>query len=155
LNVQLFKGIYLPMEEFMSAKELGDLLGLGLPVIRKYKRQGVITKAKHGQYNVRESVRSYCGYLREQSTGRLGRNKNIDLASSAARLKDTQRQQIEMRMAIAARKLVEVETILPTWKRAMREIRQTLLAVPGRCRARAPHWSNFDQTIVDDELPGV
>jgi hypothetical protein len=58
-------------------------------------------------------------------------------------------------MAIAAGKLVEVETILPTWKRAMREIRQTLLAVPGRCRARAPHWSNFDQTIVDDELRGV
>ncbi len=144
------------MDDVIGAAALGDLLNLNASNIRRWTREGVLVRAEaKGTYRLYDSVKAYTRHLQKMAGGRAGFDPSIDLIGASAALKHEQAELAKTRRLILSGTVIEVTRILPVWQRFARTIRQALLAVPSRCRSRAPHWSAFDAGIVDEEIRSV
>ena len=83
-----------------------------------------------------ESVRRYCGHLREQAAARSG---STTLTEERVRVAREQADKLAMQNAIARGEMVPSRTVRTEWTSILRDVRAGLLAVPSRCGAALPH----------------
>ena len=96
----------------IGLNELADLLGISARRVQQYAEDGVIVKAAHGQYVLRESVRRYCESLRESASGR---NAPADERAEKTRLLKFQADMMELKLAEASGQFLrrdEVEMVI-------------------------------------------
>lgn len=117
--------------------ELADLLGITANRVRTLTSDGVIKRTAPARYDRRLAVRAYCEHLRERA-GRKGLTQADTDALKAEKLR-VQREtadKLALANATARRELVPVAEVRREWVTAATDLRNALLAVPGRLQAR-------------------
>lgn len=156
-------------DEIVTAKVLASLLDLSVVNVHELAKDGTIVKVdgSTGRFLLETSVRTYVRHLREIAAGRQGRELNA--VDENARLKISQRRNIDLKNAVLEGTMVPLEAIRPAWARVMRAIRTAMLAVPSSARFRLQHLTPRDGEIIleiirdqleaaaglDDEPPAI
>lgn len=117
--------------------ELAALLGVTRQAIGEHVRSGVITRAGRARFDLVKSVSAYCAHLRKHAA-RAGRPSDggDNLKAERLRLTRAQAEAQEQKNRLAAGDLVPVAEVRREWVTAATDLRNALLAVPGRLQAR-------------------
>ncbi|EAQ47266.1 hypothetical protein MED193_18774 [Roseobacter sp. MED193] len=122
---------------------IARLLDLSERRVQQLSREGVIPKAKRGQYDLIGSVRGYVRYLRDQAT--KAQAGAPDYAAERARFIRARADLAEMEAEEKRRALIAAEQIEAAWIAVLALLRTRLLALPDRLAPQA-----FDQPTVGD-----
>ena len=133
-------------ESEMTENALADLLGLQARRIRQLVSEGVLTKPLHR----RDSVRAYCGWLREKA--QRGVAVQDDLKAEKVRQAREAADKLALQNAASRGELVSTAEVESTWSGVLREVRSMMLAVPSRCGATLPHLTTHDVAAIDGEI---
>jgi phage terminase Nu1 subunit (DNA packaging protein) len=123
--------------ESVGEEDMARLLGCTASHIRTLTREGHLVKAGRARWNVRASLLSYLGHIRELAVKR-GRNDD-PMKLERIRVLTAQAKKIEMQNQIAAGEMLQASAVEKEWSSVLRDVRSTLLAVPSRCGASLPH----------------
>lgn len=116
--------------------ELAALLGITRQAIGEHVRSGVLTRAGRARFDLVNSVNGYCAHLRKHAA-RAGRpSDGGDLKAERLRLTRAQAEAQGQKNRLAAGELVPVAEVQREWVTAATDLRNALLAVPGRLQAR-------------------
>ena len=130
----------------MTEAALGDLLGLSARRVRQLVTEGVLTKPLHR----RDSVRAYCGWLREKAS--RGVAVMDDLKAEKIRQAREAADKLALQNAAARGELVRASEVESAWSNVLRDVRSMMLAVPSRCGASLPHLTAHDVAAIDGEI---
>lgn len=143
----------LAAREVATAAELAELFGVSDRTIRDLTKRGIIVHIGTGiEFARADSVRSYCGHLRELATGRGGEVAIASATSERGRLAKAQADFTETKVRALRGELVEASAVEAEWSGVLRTVRAGLLAVPSRCAARLPHLSAHEVAEIDIEV---
>lgn len=95
----------------MSARQLGEVLGLNERTVRELVDRGIVNRTGRGRYDLFGSVLAYVEHLRTVAAGRGGEAASYDLTRERARLAKEQADERELKNAALwaeARALVAV-----------------------------------------------
>lgn len=149
---QSFKGMPFPVNnETVSAKELGQWLGVTDRMVREYADRGIVVRHGRGKYLLQESVTNLLRHLREVSAGRGGADAQLDLTTEKARLAKEQADGQELKNKQLRGELVLAADVEREWSDILRGVRAGVLAVPSRVRA-AVGLTPEQATELDAEL---
>lgn len=117
--------------------ELAALLGITRQAIGEHVRSGVLTRAGRARFDLVKSVRAYSAHLRKHAA-RAGRPSDggDNLKAERLRLTRAQAEAQEQKNRLAAGELVPVAEVRREWVTAATDLRNAMLAVPGRLQAR-------------------
>ena len=117
--------------------ELADLLGLTANRIRTLTRDGVIRRIGPARYDRRQAVRDYCDHLRDLANRKGLTSAEADaLKAEKLRVQRETADKLALANAASRRELVPVADVRREWVTAATDLRNALLAVPGRLQAR-------------------
>lgn len=128
---------------------LAQLFDCDQRTIRNLAKRGVIVKAARGQYVLAASIRNYVRHLRDQASGRQGRDELIDAVTENALLRRSQREGQDLRNAILAGQFIRREDIFPAWARVIRAVRANILALPNKIAFAIPHLTSHERETID------
>ena len=139
-----------------TESEMARLLGITANRVRTLARDGMLHRPVRGRYDVRASLKTYIGDLRDKAS-RLGYagGKHLgksDLEAEKLRLARQQADKIEIQNAAARGELVKASDVERAWASALRDVRAAMLAVPSRCGATLPHLTAHDIAELDREI---
>ena len=139
-----------------TESEMAQLLGITANRVRTLARDGMLHRPVRGRYDVRASLKTYIGDLRNKAS-RLGYagGKHLgksDLEAEKLRLARQQADKIEIQNAAARGELVKASDVERAWASALRDVRAAMLAVPSRCGATLPHLTAHDIAELDREI---
>mgnify|MGYP000194478407 FL=1 len=139
-----------------TESEMAQLLGITANRVRTLARDGMLHRPVRGRYDVRASLKTYIGDLRNKAS-RLGYagGKHLgksDLEAEKLRLARQQADKIEIQNAAARGELVKASDVERAWASALRDVRAAMLAVPSRCGATLPHLTAHDIAEIDREI---
>jgi phage terminase Nu1 subunit (DNA packaging protein) len=126
-----------PSPAIVHESELAALLGISRQAVAEHVRTGVLVRVGRARFDMADSVRRYCSHLRTHAA-RAGRPSEGGDALKAERLRLTraQAEAQEQKNRLAAGELVPVVEVRREWVTAATDLRNALLAVPGRLQAR-------------------
>lgn len=136
----------------VSARQLGEVLGLNERTVRELVDRGIVTRTSRGRYDLFGSVLAYVEHLRSVAAGRGGEAASYDLTRERARLAKEQADERELRNATLRGELVEAEAVRREWSDVLRGVRSRILSVPSRVRQSLPHLTAHDVERIDGEL---
>ena len=139
------------MENIVTAKVVGDWLGVSDRTISDLAIRGQAKKIGRGQYDLRETVQLYTAHLREIAAGRSD-GKELDLIQERARLAKEQADGQELKNAQTRGDLVAREDVLRGWQDILRKVRSGMLAVTSRVRQRISTIDAAQAAIIDREI---
>ncbi len=117
--------------------ELADLLGITANRVRTLTRDGVIKRLAPARYDRRQTVRAYCEHLREKASRKGLTAADTDaLTAEKLRVQRETADKLAIANAASRRELVPVTEVRLEWTTAATDLRNALLAVPGRLQAR-------------------
>lgn len=117
--------------------ELADLLGVTANRLRTLTRDGVIRRLAPARYDRRQAIRAYCEHLREAASRKgLTRADTDALKAEKLRVQRETADKLALANAAARRELVPVAEVQREWVTAATDVRNAMLAVPGRLQAR-------------------
>jgi len=139
-----------------TESEMAQLLGITANRVRTLARDGMLHRPVRGRYDVRASLKTYIGDLRNKAS-RLGYagGKHLgkpDLEAEKLRLARQQADKIEIQNAAARGELVKSSEVERAWAAVLRDVRAAMLAVPSRCGATLPHLTAHDIAELDREI---
>lgn len=142
--------------ELATESEMARLLGITANRVRTLARDGILHRPVRGRYDVRVSLKTYIGDLRDKAS-RLGYagGKQLgksDLEAEKLRLARQQADKIEIQNAAARGELVKATDVERAWAAVLRDVRAAMLAVPSRCGATLPHLTAHDIAEIDREI---
>lgn len=140
------------MENIVTAKVVGDWLGVSDRTISDLAIRGQAKKIGRGQYDLRETVQLYTAHLREVAAGRGGEKQILDLNQERARLAREQADGQELKNAQTRGDLVAREDVLRGWQDILRKVRSGMLAVTSRVRQRISTIDAAQAAIIDREI---
>lgn len=140
------------MENIVTAKVVGDWLGVSDRTISDLAIRGQAKKVGRGQYDLRETVRLYTAHLREVSAGRGGSSQILDLTQERARLAKQQADGQELKNAQLRGELVAREDVVRGWQDILRRVRSGMLAVTSRVRQEISTIDAAQAAIIDREI---
>lgn len=128
---------------------LAQLFDCDERTIRNLAKRGVIVKAARGQYVLAASIRNYVRHLRDQASGRQGRDELIDAVTENALLRRSQREGQELKNAMLAGQVIRKDDLFPAWARVVRAVRANVLALPNKIAFAMPHLTPHDREMID------
>ena len=143
------------MSEDVSAKRLGEFVGLNDRTIRQLVDRGVMVRCGRNLYPLEENVRRYAAHLREVASGRGGEEEVATLTAERARLAREQADGHALKNATARGELIPGGEVSARWEDLARRVRSQMMAVPSRVRERAPHLAPEHVEIIDREIRGA
>ena len=145
---------YSPTAETMSEAQLSALLGITASRTRSLAADGTLIKIGRNKFDMAASVKAYCARLRESAerAGRPSAAGSDDLKAERLRLTRAQADKEETRVARERGELVPAADVNREWTSILRDLRNSLLAVPSRCGAVLPHLTATDTATLDREL---
>lgn len=140
----------------MSEREIAELFGLSLSMVRTKASEGVFVRSRRGRYDVRACIRAYVPRLREAASrsgpGSKSSGATADLNAEKLRLTKAQADKEETRVARERGELVLAADVAREWSNVLRDVRNALLAVPSRCGASLPHLTATDVATMENEI---
>lgn len=133
-------------ESPMTESALGDVLGVGVRRIRQLVTEGVLTKPLHR----RDSVRAYCGWLREKAS--RGVAVMDELKAEKVRQAREAADKLALQNAASRGEMVAASAVESAWSNVLRDVRSMMLAVPSRCGATLPHLTTHDVASIEGEI---
>ena len=134
---------------------MATLVGLTANRVRTLARDGMIVRSGRGRYDVRASLLTYIGDLRDKASrmgpGGKATPATAELNAEKLRLAKQQADKIELQNAAARGELVKATDAERAWAAVLREVRAAMLAVPSRCGATLPHLTAHDIAEIDRE----
>lgn len=140
------------MPEIVGQATLAEFFGISDRAIRELAKDGTLQRTGRGAYRFEESVRAYCGRLRDTAAGRGGESATNTLTAERARLAREQAEGQAMKNAALKRDLVPAADVEREWSDILRTVRAGVLAVPSRVQQRLPHLSAHDVAEIDREV---
>jgi phage terminase Nu1 subunit (DNA packaging protein) len=133
-----------------SADALGELLDLSNRSITDLAGRGLVVRIKRGQFDVRASLRAYIAHLREGAAGRGA--DSASLTAERTRAVRAQAELAELKGAKLRGDLLPAAEVEQEWAGILRDIRATILALPGRLQGRLGHLAAADVAVIDEEI---
>jgi phage terminase Nu1 subunit (DNA packaging protein) len=133
----------------VNRHQLAAILGVHPDRISEYGQAGLPVLHRGGVGGSEESRRSQydailcCQWVRRHRPG------GVDAQDARARLDVKRREEIELRMQVKRREVIAVDDVDRRWSAIVIEVRNTLLAVPARLKARRPELTALDILAVD------
>jgi phage terminase Nu1 subunit (DNA packaging protein) len=124
-----------------------ELLDCDQTQVNRYSRQGYLAREGWGSYNWRKSVPMVIGHLRAQAAGYRSQD-GADAIKANVGLKAAQERLTQIRADQLAGKLISLEEIEAAFDEVMVNVRQAVLAIPGRVRFGLPHITAHDQKVI-------
>jgi phage terminase Nu1 subunit (DNA packaging protein) len=135
--------------EIVSTEALARLFDVTPITVMTIAARGEFIRTKRGFYRFLPSVQNYVRRLREAATGRgLGSGTAFNSADESAKLKISQRQNIDLKNEILRGTAIPKEAIAPAWGRVMRAIRTGMLSIPNKARFRLQHLTLQDAEVI-------
>ena len=135
--------------------EMAQLLGVTSNRVRTLARDGMLHRPVRGRYDVRASLKTYIGNLRDKASrmgpGAKSTPATSELNAEKLRLARQQADKIEIQNAAARGELVKATEVERAWASVLRDVRAAMLAVPSRCGATLPHLTAHDIAEIDRE----
>jgi phage terminase Nu1 subunit (DNA packaging protein) len=131
----------------VSASELAKLLGIAPNSVSALANQGVLVRAKRGQYLEHASVTAYCASLRSAAAGR-----GSPITAQRERLVKAQAQKAEDENRIRTGDMLSAAEVGVRLRKEWNIVRATLLGLPTRWGQRQPQLSNDDVSALDREV---
>lgn len=135
-------------DQRIGITQLSTLVGVSENRIKQLCNSGDLERGDDGQFDLRLSVRAYCGTLRNVATGRGGSG----LAAEREREARARADKLEMQNAAARRDLIPANEVEAMWDKMCRLIRARFLAMPARLQQRLAHLSTHDLSLIDREI---
>jgi phage terminase Nu1 subunit (DNA packaging protein) len=139
------------MNDTVNVATLSDLIGVTRRTVSDLARRGIVVRSGRG-YALAESLRRYCGHLRDLATGRGGESAIASGTAERARLARAQAELVETKGKKLRGELVEASAVEAEWSGVLRTVRAGMLAVPTRCQQRLPHLTVHDVAEIDREV---
>lgn len=136
------------IDQRIGITQLSALVGVSENRIRQLCTAGTIERGEDGQFDLRNSVRAYCGTLRENARGRGGPG----LAAEREREARARADKLEMQNAAARRDLIPANEVEAMWDKMCRLIRARFLAMPARLQQHLGHLTTHDLSLIDREI---
>ena len=123
----------------VSVATLAKLFNITERRVQQLARDGIIPKAKRGEYDLVACVRGYVTYLQQAANGRTG-----DAAVDRNRLLKAQADRAELECRMLMREVIPVLEIEESWARILKSFQSRLLALPMRLvQAAHTHSDQF------------
>ena len=122
---------------------IAKLLDLSERRVQQLSREGVIPKAKRGQYDLIGAVRGYVRYLRDQAV--QAQAGAPDYATERARLLRAKADLAEMEREEKRRALIAADEVETAWIAVLALLKTRLLALPDRLAPQA-----FEKETIGD-----
>src|SRR5689334_6011364 len=87
------------LDPAVSTSKLARALGISSREVQRRAEAGQLARVGYGKYALQESIRCYCAKLREEAAGRQSRDGRFDVVTESARLKRSQRDLTDLRIA--------------------------------------------------------
>jgi terminase small subunit / prophage DNA-packing protein len=135
--------------ETVSASELSSLLGVSKKTVAAWATAGVVKRTKHGEYDLRESIRGFARHMRDR-----GGDTTALAAVSASRAELLKIQTERARFALETERgeWVTLADVEANWCSAFRTIRAAVMAIPNRVAARVSGLSREAVYEMDEEV---
>lgn len=130
----------------LSQGEFAALVGITQQAVSDLQRRGVLRHNTVGS----AWLLAYCEHLREEAAGRAGL-----LADSSAKLKDAQRAEVELRLALKRREVAPVAVISQVLARVGRQAAAVLEGLVPDLRRRWPDVSAEQLKLVEEAVVRV
>ncbi len=140
------------MDEPVTAKVVGDWLGVSDRTISDLAIRGLAVRIGRGKYDLHRTVQLYSKHLREVAAARGGEGQILDLTAERARLAKEQADGQELKNKQARGELLLAPDVAREWIDIQRRVRGGVLAVTSRVRARLPHLTPADAVEIDSEI---
>jgi terminase small subunit / prophage DNA-packing protein len=133
----------------VSARELGELLGVTARAVRGLAERRVIARANRGRYPLVASIRACLAHYREVAAGRGTEQGMLDLSQERARLAKLQADGQELKNASVRREVIEVSEAQELWFGFAHDVRSGGLSLPGRIAFEVPTLSPTDRSTIE------
>ncbi|MFP7671743.1 hypothetical protein ACG74X_00145 [Marivita sp. S0852] len=124
-----------------TESEMAQLLGITANRVRTLARDGMLHRPVRGRYDVRASLKTYIGDLRDKAS-RLGyaggkQSSNSQLSAEKLRLTKAQVDEREIKNAAARGELIPAQKVRTAWTSYTIALRQAVLAAAPRVATQA------------------
>lgn len=126
-----------------TVDEFAALTGAPRPLVASLLTRGVLSP----NGTARDWLHAYGRHLRELAAGRAG-----DLAAASAALKDAQRQEVELRLAIKRREVVPLALITQVLAKTSRQCAGILEGLIPGIRLRWPDVTSDQLKLIEAEV---
>ena len=133
----------------VDAPALARICRLNVRTIHKLAEQGIIVRVSPGRFDQWSSIGNLLEHYREQASGRIGRDKNVDAVRANCELKNSQRRLNELRIAKMEGSLISIPEVDAAWTEIALSIRQLFMSLPARARFDLPYLTGQDQEALD------
>lgn len=130
-----------PIPAMVNEAEMARLLGITANRVRTLARDGMLHRPVRGRYDVRASLKTYIGDLRDKAS-RLGyaggkQSANSELSAEKLRLTKAQADEREIKNAAARGELIPAQEVRAAWTSYTIALRQAVLAAAPRVATQA------------------
>lgn len=129
----------------VDIETLADLLNISSRMVSDYARRGVIIRQTHGQYVLRESVKSFVAHVHKKADSDTLTQERIRQTKAQADL-------LDLKNAKAKAELLDASDVEKEWASVLRDLRAALLAVPSRVGSRLPSLTAHDIGEIAREI---
>jgi len=124
----------------VDGKTLAGVLGLTVRRVDQMATAGTIPRAAGGLFDLPTAVQAYIAF----------RTRRLDAAKERKTLAEA--ELAEMRAAALRQELLDAKEVEREWSNIIRDIRASVMALPGRLAGRLSHLSPADVSEIDSEL---
>jgi phage terminase Nu1 subunit (DNA packaging protein) len=120
--------------ENVTAKQLGEILGIGDERVRQLAKEGVIEKHGHASFPLASSVQAFIAYREKAKKNQ--HDGGVDYEAHRARLTRAKADMAEMQAAILKGTVHEAKAVESVWTDHLLACRAKLLSMPKKLAPR-------------------
>ena len=135
-----------------SADFYAQLFGVTQRHIRRLATDGIITRARRGEYPLQSTIRGVFDDLRRQIEHQ---EEFVDLRREQARKARAEAELLEAKLAIQRQDFVHVSVVQGLLERFASQASAIFLSAPSRIKNRLPHLKSRDINVIKKELANV
>lgn len=140
------------MAETVSETVMAELIGVTARTVRDLAQRGLVVREGRGLFRLVDSVRGYCGHLREAAAARGQGFSAGDLTAERTREARERADKLAIANARSRGELVAADAVAREWADMLGIVRSRVMATPSRVAARLGHLSPLDIAAIDREL---
>ena len=144
----------------VTAKQLGDLFGVGDRMVRNLAEQGIAKKQSNGKYLLFESTKNYIVLLKAQAAGKRVQDdtsgETLDPDQERALHEHTKRQITQIKLALIKGETHKAEDVAAVMTDIFAKIKSKLEAMPTKMARRLENKKRTQiQAALADEVRNV
>lgn len=147
-------------EIVVTAKQLGEILGVGDRMVRNLAEEGIVTKNSRGKYKLFESTKNYITLLKAQASGKgsiaSGTGEYIDLDAERAKHERLKMQITEIKLLLIKGQVHKAEDVAAVITDMFTRIKSKLSAIPSKYARKLEGKKRGQiQELLTDEINNV